>query len=149
MLPFLLAAGIVGTQQAYLVSWFEPGIETAPALTYQYWDAGPSIDDLKLIAKREGRDGEAGIRCSIAQDGRLKHCRVVEQLGGRGFGSAALGLSRKFLVKAELAKRARAANASIVVRLPFCAAAVCDPWEWRPAGYRPPRNAPSASPPKK
>jgi TonB family protein len=132
MLPLLLAAAVAGTQQAYVVSLFQPPIEIAPNLTYQYWDAGPSIDDLRVVAEQEHRDGEAGLRCSIARSGRLQGCRVVEQLGGARFGSAALRLSRKFLMKPELANRAQAAAANIFVRVPFCVSVVCDPPEWRP-----------------
>ena len=132
MLPLVVAAAVVGTQQAYVVSLFEPMIETAPNLTYQYWGAGPSVDDLRVVAEREHRDGEAGLRCSITQSGKLERCRVVEQLGGAGFGSAALRLSRKFLMKAELANRAQAAGARIFVRLPFCLANGCHPPEWGP-----------------
>jgi len=132
MLPLLLAVAAAGTQQAYVISLFDPAIETGSNLTYQYWDAGPSIDDLRDVAEQERRDGEAGLRCSIAPSGRLKRCRVVEQLGGASFGAAASRLSVKFLLKPELADRARAANASIFIRLPFCVANVCDPPEWRP-----------------
>ena len=131
MWPLLFAAAVAGTQPAYVVSLFEPPIETAPNFTYQYWDAGPSIDDLRVVAEQEHRDGEAGLRCSIAPTGRLQRCRVVEQLGGASFGSAALRLSRKFLMKPELADRAHASGARIFVRLPFCVANVCDPPEWR------------------
>ena len=55
MLPLLLAAAAAaaGTQQAYVVSLFQPAIETAPNLTYQYWDAGPSIDDLRVVVVRD------------------------------------------------------------------------------------------------
>lgn len=129
MLPLLLAAAAAGTQQAYVVSLFEPSIETAPNLTYQYWDAGPSIDDLRLVAEQEHRDGEAGLRCSIAPSRRLERCTVVEQLGGARFGSAALRLSRKFLMKPELANRAQAATARI-----FCQASVLRLECLRPAG---------------
>ena len=108
MLPLLVVAAVAGTQQAYVVSLFQPAIETAPNVSYQYWDAGPSIGDLRVVAERERRDGEAGLRCSIARSGRLERCRVVEQLGGPGFGSAALRLSRKFLMKPQLASRAQA-----------------------------------------
>src|SRR4051794_15679735 len=128
----ILAASVSGTQEAYVVSLFQPAIEIAPHLTYQYWDAGPSIDDLRVVAEQERRDGEAGLRCSIAQSGRLERCRVVEQLGGANFGSAALRLSRKFLMKPQLADRARTAGASILIKLPFCVSNVCDPPEWRP-----------------
>lgn len=132
MLPLLVAAAVVGTKPAYVVSLFEPPIETAPNLTYQYWDAGPSIDDLRAVAVQKHRDGEAGLRCSIVRTGRLERCSVVEQLGGASFGSAALRLSRKFLMKPGLADRAYSAGARVFVRLPFCVANVCDPPEWRP-----------------
>jgi TonB family protein len=131
VVPFLLAASLIGTSPAYVVSLFQPAIDTEPNLSYLFWNAGPSIDDLRLVAEEEHRDGQVGLQCSIERSGRLKRCQVVERLGPANFGSAALRLSRRFLMKPQLTERARSAHATIYISLPFCASRVCDPPEWR------------------
>ena len=137
MLLLFITLAAAGNKPAYFVSLFEPAIETAPSLAYEYWNDAPSIDDLRMVAERGRRDGLAGLRCSIAQNATLNRCRVVNQLGGDLFGSAALRLAHKFRMKSDLAQRARAADSTIFIQLQFCVRVVCNPPEW--PGYRPAR----------
>lgn len=72
-----------------------------------HWIAAPSRSDLVSAYPAAARDGKAGgyvaLSCTFGSVGRFSHCDVVaEQPGAKGFGRAALTLSRSFM--AEVAK---------------------------------------------
>lgn len=76
--------------------------ETGPkAIRNPNWLARPTADQLNHfyppVALEEGLSGQADIDCSVTARGELTACRVLnESPRGRGFGDAALKLSRIF-----------------------------------------------------
>lgn len=70
------------------------------------WVQAASFDDLAHAypAGAQGQEGYAVDHCAVRKDGRLENCQIIkEDPGGKGFGNAALALSKHFRVDPQLA----------------------------------------------
>lgn len=130
MIVLYLAAQVASSSIAYLETRVASPIPQIAPGNYDYWLKGPSPKDLSAIAHRAGRDGEAQLRCKVNADGRLKDCKVSELLGGQIFSSAAIKLSKSFLMKPDISAGLYDLSSVVIIQIPFCSG-VCDQPEWR------------------
>lgn len=116
---------------AYFMAHFEPEIRSGSTAVPDYWVKRPLIKHLHDVARQQGRDGIAFVRCSVKNSGRLNDCDVTQLLGGEGFRNAALRLSRRFLLKPHIASQAQSLSARVTIRILMCRSETCDPPEYR------------------
>lgn len=105
----------------------------------EVWASLPTPEEVQAAYPRRDEENYSGIarlKCSVAPDGVLTGCAIVDEIPeGRGFGAAAETLLPKFRVAPDAVQRF---DEGVVVRVDFDALAAERPLRglvYKPAGY--------------